>query len=501
MNFGSKYRRTRWYAAVTGGLVGFAGMAALSGVDTVVPMAEKSVPSPQQVAAKKAGDAGKQRKDINVGCSTDDLIAALVRANAEGAATLILSEVCTYTLTAHNGGNGLPVIVGSIAIEGNGATIVRAANAEEFRILNVGLGGNLQLRDVTIKGGFADAPLGGGGLLVQTGGKATVEHVVFAFNQSDGAGGAIANDGITRIVSSPKSDKDDGKHDDGKHDDGKDDKDGKGLTDFADDGISRTWVEDSWNEDDWAKGEDGENANVTLIRQNSALGSGGAIFNTGALSVSNTRISYNNALGDAGGLLNFGGTAEVADTSIDHNHGIDDGGGISMAPNLAGRVSTTTLKRTLVANNFTNDAAGGINNEGSNLYVLHSIVRGNIATQSGGGFVNDDGKVTVDDSKIDKNSAGGLGGGVFSSGQFVLRRSEVNLNSAVGVASHSGGIRNSSGTLTLSGTRVIANFASVAPGGISTSNDQVTVDDESPIVKNRPTNCEGSLVEVPNCFG
>jgi hypothetical protein len=495
MNFGSNYRRTRWYAALTVGLVGFAGMAALSGMHTVVPVAEKSVSPPQRAATTKTGDGGEQRKEINVGCDSDELIAALVRANADGGGTLILSEVCTYTLTAHTGGNGLPVIVGSIAVEGNGATIVRAANAEKFRIFNVGLGGNLQLRDLTIKGGFADAPLGGGGLLVRTGGKATVEHVVFTFNQSDGAGGALANYGITRIASSHKPNKDDG----GKDADGA--KDGEGGSGLTDDGISRTWVEDSWTEDDWAKGEDGENANVTLVTHNSAYGSGGGIFNTGALSVSNTRISYNNALGDAGGLSNFGGTAELTDTSVDHNHAVDDGGGISAAPNLMDKEATTTLKRTLVAGNFANDAAGGINNEGSDVYVLHSIVRGNNSTQSGGGIVNADGKVTVDDSKIDRNTAGGDGGGVFSSGQFVIRRSEVNLNSAVGVDSHTGGIRNSSGRLRLSKTRVIANFASVEPGGVSTTNDQVTVDDESPIVKNRPTNCEGSPIEVPNCFG
>ena len=496
MNFGSKYRRTRWYAAVTGGLVGFAGMAALSGMETVVPMAEKSVSSPQQVAAKKAGDGGKQRKEINVGCNTDELIAALVRANADGGATLILSEVCTYTLTANTGGNGLPIITGSITIEGNGATFVRAANADEFRILNVGLGGNLQLRDLAVKGGFGNGALGGGGLLVQTGGKVTIEHVVFAFNQSDTSGGAIANNGVTRIISSPRSNKD-GK--DGE--DGKDGKDGRDLTDFAEDGISRTWVEDSWTEDDWAKGEDGENANVTLVTHNSALASGGAIANTGALSVSNTRISYNNARGDAGGLFNFGGTAELTDTSIDHNHAVDDGAGIYALADEQNEASTTTLKRTLVAGNFANDAGGGINNEDSNLYLQHSIVRGNNSTQSGGGVVNTDGRVTVDDSKINENTAGGNGGGVFSSGQFVLRRSEVNLNSAVDVSSRAGGIVNSSGTLSLSRTRVIANFASLEPGGILTTNDQVTVDDESPIVKNRPTNCEGSPVEVPNCFG
>jgi hypothetical protein len=48
---------------------------------------------------------------------------------------------------------------------------------------------------------------------------------------------------------------------------------------------------------------------------------------------------------------------------------------------------------------------------------------------------------------------------------------------------------------------VTDNFSTKPPGGIFTNNNQVTVDNESVIIKNRPTNCVGSAIPVPNCFG
>lgn len=156
------------------------------------------------------GSDGKSYKGDEwvVPCDADELIAALVLANAGNGATLKLAERCTYTLTAFApvatpptayGPNGLPVIIKPITIKGEGATIVRAANAEAFRILEVGVGGDLRLRDITIKGGSASIA-GGGGIRVDAGGEATLEHLNVVDNRSSGSGGGIANFGITKIT-------------------------------------------------------------------------------------------------------------------------------------------------------------------------------------------------------------------------------------------------------------------------------------------------------------
>jgi hypothetical protein len=148
--------------------------------------------------------AGGRNNVTQVPCDADELIAALVHANAERGGTLELAEDSTYTLTAFDEveHTGLPVIKQPITIKGNGATIVRGANAESFRILNVAEGGDLTLVDATIKGGDADGSVsrGGGGLLVQSGGKATVKHSTITYNRTDTVGGGIVNYGITEVL-------------------------------------------------------------------------------------------------------------------------------------------------------------------------------------------------------------------------------------------------------------------------------------------------------------
>ena len=111
---------------------------------------------------------------INVGCSANDLIAAIDAANDEGTNPgpdiLELTAPCSYTLTAaHNfSDNGLPVITSVITINGNGAIIERVAGSPRFRILQVApTNGNLTLNDLRLQGGHTPdasgdhAPSGG----------------------------------------------------------------------------------------------------------------------------------------------------------------------------------------------------------------------------------------------------------------------------------------------------------------------------------------------------
>ena len=106
----------------------------------------------------------------------------------------------------NQGPDGLPVIVQPIAIKGDGAKIVRAANAAPFRIFNVGVGGELTLHGVTVKGGDDRGGVGGGGLLVQSGGKAVIDGSAVVENRSATSGGGIANFGVTKILSGHEKD-------------------------------------------------------------------------------------------------------------------------------------------------------------------------------------------------------------------------------------------------------------------------------------------------------
>jgi hypothetical protein len=101
------------------------------------------------------------------------LVAAIDTANGNGQDDVItLGAGSSYTFTAANNPlNALPVVTSKITIEGNGAFIERQAGSPEFRLIDVGDGGDLTLDGVVVRGGAVtyNAPLvefnnGGGGI-------------------------------------------------------------------------------------------------------------------------------------------------------------------------------------------------------------------------------------------------------------------------------------------------------------------------------------------------
>jgi hypothetical protein len=110
-------------------------------------------------------------------CSADYLIVKINDANATPFTTDVIDLVagCTYQLKQVNnlsaGANGLPVISSPIVIKGNGAVIMRVADApEQFRLFYIQPIGNLKISDVTLTGGSAYNPADPGDLLTNGGG-------------------------------------------------------------------------------------------------------------------------------------------------------------------------------------------------------------------------------------------------------------------------------------------------------------------------------------------
>ncbi|MEU7585598.1 hypothetical protein AB0A95_04780 [Micromonospora sp. NPDC049230] len=506
-------RRSRWLVAGVAGLTGMAGLAAFTpGVSGAFGKSGSSLsnaatqlladgdrtsgddhggqdPGGRDGKDHKKGDDHQRGDDHRAGrgddvravpCGADELIAAIVSANAGQGAKLRLAEKCTYTLTRSAplppvpfGAVGLPIITQTVTIDGNGSTIVRAANATPFRILEVGSGGDLTLRDVTIKGGQADSGVGGGGggIRVDAGGRATIENTDVVYNRTNGLGGGIANFGVTKIL---------------------------GRSDHG----------EGWDSKDKNKDKDRHGDGRSDISNNSAVYDGGGVHNNGTLTVENTRLSYNNTigvftilpLGGAGGGLSNSRSAVLHNVQVDNNTAGFRGGGIRGGIN-----STTEVTNAEINNNRAGSEGGGIFTDGT-FHLTHGKVHHNEAGQRGGGVYNQIGQFTADESRINENTASTNssiehGGGIYNgSGTVVLRRTEVDRNRAVGSSSQAGGIYNNA-TLTLTETRVTENISTLAPGGIFNDGGQVTVDQKSAITGNRPTNCTPSAPAVPNCFG
>lgn len=151
--------------------------------------------------------------------------------------------------------------------------------------------------------------------------------------------------------------------------------------------------------------------------------SGGAILNSGQLTISNSLLTEN-----------------VADA--------EDGGAILNTGDL-------TLIETAVTNNEAGDDGGGIFNNGGTVTLRRSLINGNTATGNGGGIFNNGSGAVLDavNTTITNNTAGGLGGGISNNaGDADLLNVTLNQNSA----SRGSNLENTGGVISAENT-IVAN--------------------------------------------
>ncbi|MGW2559432.1 right-handed parallel beta-helix repeat-containing protein [Streptomyces sp. NPDC001514] len=391
---------------------------------------------------RRGSHDGDDDKTTFVECDPDDLISAIVQANElEGPSRLKLAEKCTYTLTATQDGNGLPKITQPITILGNGATIARAANAAEFRIFEVGAGGDLKLRHLTLTRGKADGD-DGGGINVNAAGRLDLDHVTLENNTlSDFGnfdGGAIYNEGITAIHNSTLNKNSA--------------RDGGAINNF------RGRLDISTSE----------------FTNNIANDDGSAVANDGGTTkIAKSLISHNHAL-FGGALFNSGGLSEVEQSAITHNFGGSQGGIRHVGGALYVRKST-------ISNNTTTGQGGGLVLNASTVIEDSKITDNTAATSIGGGIsvsLSANEEVAIRDTKITGNRApgnGSSGGGIF--------------------------IFSGSTTVTLTDSKVKDNTSDEPAGGIENRGTVVTKG-RVKIIDNVPTNCDSPTSNpVPSCFG
>ncbi|SCG45329.1 hypothetical protein [Micromonospora halophytica] len=491
-------RRPGWFLA--GGLVAGSLVAGAAGLTGVAAMAADrglsfaKLGAPTSAVTKDDGgrwerpDTGREqnhergrpappggrhddRKPIFVPCEATKLIAALVRANAEGGAVLQLAPKCTYTLghaflqneewdgglrdareandAAEQPGDaeapprdprddatGLPVIYQPVTIRGAGATIERGGNAEAFRFFTVRDGGELFLSDVTLRNGKSTGE--GGSVHVVHGAAAVLTRVTVVQSTSlsaESGGGGVFNDGNLVVDES-------------------------------------TFIGN---------------------RAAGAAGKGGGLLNGGVLTLRKSEFRDNSAVAYGGGLGNFRAAAEVDGATFVHNNAAQGGG-------IASFSARTKVADTAVIGN-TAQTGGGIANSDAVIILRGMKIRDNTATVNGGGISTFQGLLPLDDSVVAGNTARGHGGGIYAEKSNVLvRTTDVNRNHAVGNLSKAGGIYATMGKLSVFKSSVFENAATLKPGGVFAAQAGVRVDDETDIVGNAPTNCEGSTVPIPHCF-
>ncbi len=150
--------------------------------------------------------------------------------------------------------------------------------------------------------------------------------------------------------------------------------------------------------------------NLTIAHGSVPLGSGGGIFNSGTLTVTNCTFSDNTALG--GGGIFSGGTLTITNSTFsDNNTPVGgSGGGIFNGGEL-------TITNSTFSDN-TADDGGGIFNGGP-MTIINSTFSDNTASADGGGIF-DGGPMTITNSTFSDNSAAD-GGGIWNGGPSTLK--------------------------------------------------------------------------------
>ena len=162
----------------------------------------------------------------------------------------------------------------------------------------------------------------------------------------------------------------------------------------------------------------------------------GAIGNSGTLTITDSTFDAN--AGGVAGAVNNGGPATISGCTFSDNNAFSgDAGAIYNA-------NTLTIATSTFSTNTATAQGGGIFNSGSNakLSVTASTFSGNAAGggQQGGGVYNDPmATVTITNCTFSANMGGAAGGGIYSAGTATVRSSTFSANTAAGIVTQGGG--------------------------------------------------------------
>ncbi|MCY4061968.1 MAG: hypothetical protein OXG53_06350 [Chloroflexi bacterium] len=161
---------------------------------------------------------------------------------------------------------------------------------------------------------------------------------------------------------------------------------------------------------------DGTLAINQLTLSDGSAEKGGAIYNEGALNITNSRFANNTAEHFGGAIMNPG-KLNITDTKFDRNRADLDGGAIASD-------GTLVITNSSFSNNSTESTSGGaIANYGPAM-ITSSSFSGNTASSSGGAISNINNTMTIVDSKFVNNAAEDYSGGAIFNGSGQLSVSE-----------------------------------------------------------------------------
>ncbi|WJW68799.1 hypothetical protein OZ401_004417 [Candidatus Chlorohelix allophototropha] len=159
--------------------------------------------------------------------------------------------------------------------------------------------------------------------------------------------------------------------------------------------------------------------NLNLTNGNGAgTGPGGAIYNNGTLTLTNSSLYSNNSTFGGGAIYNNNGTLSITNSSLYSNTSSGIGGAIYSG----GSSSTLTITDSTLSNNSANNSGGAIVNDGGGEFWLtnSSLYNNSVGTSGGAIFNNTSSTITITNSSLYGNSANNSGGAIINYGNVSL---------------------------------------------------------------------------------
>jgi hypothetical protein len=209
-----------------------------------------------------------------------------------------------------------------------------------------------------------------------------------------------------------------------------------------------------------------------LFRDNGSATSGGAISNRGLLEIDGCTFSSNSANFDGGGFYNdLSGSAYLENCSFSGN--VAEGGGAFMNHGYAYVASTSFLNNEARGEGY---GGGILNLMLGELELAGCTISGNESDIDGGGIYSDS-YLLMRGCAVEGNSAATRGGGIHAggSGYLLLKESTVMGNSCGG---DGGGIFNNEGTIDLLDSAIMENECEHEGGGVSSRGRLLVKDSE-----------------------
>jgi predicted outer membrane repeat protein len=362
--------------------------------------------------------------------------------SASSGETLNLASRCAYQLTA-----GLPVVNTDLVIAGNGATLERsyARGVPAFTILTAD-SGNLTVKMLNFRNGNGAISIGqdaaltvdggiftgntaadGGAIYDQSIGGPDVNGATFIANTATDSGGAICMCG----------------------------EDGGVIQDAAFVGNKAAQAGGAISDDVI----DGPYVSASTFSRNTAAEGGALYLNPGAGGsvLSHIAVRGNQATGDGGGIYTFN-SLDITGSEITGNHGGGEGGGL-----LNGGLDAVSVRDTGFQRNSARDGGGVYNGSFGSIDLTGSTISGNHASADGGGiYTEPETFVSFEHSTIAGDFAGAYGGGIYDN----------------------------AGQVAATSTQIVRNTAATGGGGIYDYGGATATLTSSPVLSNKPDNCE-----------